>query len=78
MNAFTLRTSVNETTEETPVLLMFGQDPKLHLDLIVGKPTLGLRPTTIDLVKINEFKTNLIRNYDLLRTLCANILKLKN
>ncbi|CAF2345945.1 unnamed protein product [Rotaria sp. Silwood2] len=69
--AFALRTAVNETTGETPAFLMFGRDPKIPLDLIVGEPTEGPPTTTIESIQINEYRNNLIHNlrctYDLVR-----------
>lgn len=60
--AFAIRTSVNETTGETPAFMMFGRDLKLPLDLIVGEPAQGPPPTTIESVQINDYKKNLIHN----------------
>ncbi|CAF2733325.1 unnamed protein product [Rotaria sp. Silwood2] len=68
--AFALRTAVNEATGETPAFLMFGRDPKIPLDLIVGEPTEGPPTTTIESIQINEYRNNLIHNlrctYDLI------------
>ena len=36
--ALSLRTSVNETTGETPAFLNFGRDPKLPIDLLLADP----------------------------------------
>ncbi|CAF3163238.1 unnamed protein product [Rotaria sp. Silwood2] len=69
--AFALRTAVKETTGETPAFMMFGRDPKIPLDLIVGEPTEGPPTTTIESIQINEYRNNLIHNlrctYNLVR-----------
>ena len=36
--ALSIRTSVNETTGETPAFLNFGRDPKLPIDLLLANP----------------------------------------
>ncbi|CAF3080327.1 unnamed protein product, partial [Rotaria sp. Silwood2] len=37
--AFSIRTSLNEATGDTPAHLNFGRDPKLPLDLLLTTPT---------------------------------------
>ncbi|CAF1481864.1 unnamed protein product [Rotaria sordida] len=60
--AFAIRTSVNETTGETPAFLNFGRDLKLPLDLIFGEPVQDT-PTTLPSNKvIQHYKSNLIDN----------------
>ncbi|CAF2983729.1 unnamed protein product [Rotaria sp. Silwood2] len=60
--ALSIRTSINETTGETPAFMMFGRDLKLPMDLIIGEPTQGPPPTSIDPIQINEYRKNLIHN----------------
>ncbi|CAF2960927.1 unnamed protein product [Rotaria sp. Silwood2] len=60
--ALSIRTSINETTGETPAYMMFGRDLKLPMDLIIGEPTQGPPPTSIDSRQINEYRKNLIHN----------------
>jgi len=60
--AFAIRTSVNETTGETPAFMMFGRDPKTPLDLLLGEPSEGPPQTTIEETQINEYKQKLIHN----------------
>ena len=60
--AFAIRTSVNETTGESPAFLMFGRDIKGPLDLIIGEPTTGPPPQTLDHKQIQDYKTTLIHN----------------
>ena len=60
--AFALRTSINETTGETPAFMMFGRDPKLPLDLMVGEPVSSPPSRTIKIAGIDEYKENLIYN----------------
>ena len=60
--ALSIRTSINETTGEIPAFMMFGRDLKLHMDLIIGEPTQGPPPTSIDSIQINEYRTNLMHN----------------
>ena len=60
--AFAIRTSINETTGETPAFLNFGRDLKLPLDLICGRPT-EETPTNLPNNKvIQHYKNNLINN----------------
>ncbi|CAF1253603.1 unnamed protein product [Rotaria sordida] len=60
--ALSIRTSINETTGETPAFMMFGRDLKLPMDLLIGEPTQGPPPTSIDSLQINEYRKNLIHN----------------
>ncbi|CAF0842311.1 unnamed protein product [Adineta steineri] len=47
--ALSIRTSVNETTGDTPAFLNFGRDPKLPIDLLLSTPTQNkpLMPTSL-------------------------------
>jgi hypothetical protein len=58
--AFAIRTSVNETTGETPAFLNFGRDLKIPLDLLIGNETQTSPPTLPDNSTIQQYKTNLI------------------
>ena len=60
--AFAIRTSINETTGETPAFLMFGRDIKGPLDMMVGDPVEGPPPNTLEHVQIQEYKTSLLKN----------------
>ena len=60
--AFALRTSINETTGKTPAFMMFGRDPKLPLDLMVGEPVSSPPPRAIEVAGIDGYKENLIHN----------------
>jgi transposase InsO family protein len=60
--AFAIRTSVNETTGETPAFLMFGRDIKGPLDLIIGEPTTGPPPTTFEHIQMKNYITKLLNN----------------
>ena len=60
--AFAIRTSVNETTGETPAFFMFGRDPRTPLDLIVGDPIQGPPSTTCEQTQICNYRINLINN----------------
>ena len=60
--AFAIRTSINDTTGETPAFLMFGRDIKGPMDLMVGEPTDGPPPQTLELEHIQDYKTRLINN----------------
>jgi hypothetical protein len=60
--ALAIRTSVNETTGETPAFLMFGRDPKIPLDLIIGDPIQGPPPTNVEQEQIQNYRTHLINN----------------
>lgn len=60
--AFAIRTSVNETTGDTPAFLMFGRDIKGPLDLIIGDPSTGPPPTMFEDRQIQEYKTKIINN----------------
>ena len=58
--AFAIRTSVNETTGETPAFLNFGRDLKIPLDLIVGEEIQEPPADLPDNKTIQQYKTNLI------------------
>ena len=58
--AFAIRTSVNETTGETPAFLNFGRDLKIPLDLIIGEETRGSPPDLPTNGVIQQYKTYLI------------------
>ena len=60
--AFAIRTSVNETTGETPAFLMFGRDIKGPLDIILAEPIQGPPPTTLEQQQIHEYKRRLLNN----------------
>lgn len=60
--AMAIRTSINETTGETPAFMMFGRDPKIPLDLIVGDPKPGPPPATVESLHIENYKRNLMHN----------------
>ncbi|CAF1691533.1 unnamed protein product, partial [Adineta ricciae] len=57
--AFAIRTSINETTGETPAFLNFGRDLKLPLDLLYGEPVQNLTPNSPDNKLIQHYKRNL-------------------
>ena len=60
--AFAIRTSVNETTGETPAFLTFGRDPKVPLDLLIGIDEQN-QPLTLPNDEITQaYKSNLIDN----------------
>ncbi|CAF3796274.1 unnamed protein product [Rotaria sp. Silwood1] len=60
--AFAIRTSINETTGDTPAFLMFGRDPRTPLDLIVGDPIRGLPSTIGEQTQVHNYRRNLINN----------------
>ncbi|CAF1521526.1 unnamed protein product [Adineta ricciae] len=60
--AFAIRTSVNETTGETPAFLMFGRDPRIPLDMIIGDPVNGTHTITENHEQIYSYKNQLIHN----------------
>lgn len=60
--AFAIRTSINETTGDTPAFLMFGRDPRTPLDLMVGDPIEGLPTTIFGQTEVQNYKTSLINN----------------
>ncbi|CAF4232345.1 unnamed protein product [Rotaria sordida] len=60
--ALSIRTSINETTDETPAFMMLGKDLKLPMALIIGESTQGPPPTSIASLQINEYRKNLIHN----------------
>ena len=58
--ALSIRTSVNETTGDTPAFLNFGRDPKLPLDLLLTTPiqSTPLMPTFLS-SEIEQYKKHL-------------------
>jgi Integrase zinc binding domain/Integrase core domain len=58
--AFAIRTSVNETTGETPAFLMFGRDPIIPLDLIIGEPIQGPPLMNKDQEQTRNYRTYLM------------------
>ena len=58
--ALAIRTSVNETTGETPAFLMLGRDPRTPLDLIIGDPIQGLPARNAEHEEIQRYRTQLI------------------
>lgn len=60
--AFAIRTSINETTGDTPAFLMFGRDPRIPLDMIIGDPVQGVTPMTDDQEQIQSYKNQLMHN----------------
>ena len=58
--ALAIRTSINETTGETPAFLIFGRDPRTPLDVIIGDPTYGPPTENSGKRKIRNYKTQLI------------------
>ncbi|CAF3416709.1 unnamed protein product [Rotaria socialis] len=60
--AFAIRTSVNETTGETPGFLNFGRDLKIPLDLIIGEKVQGSPTDLPNNNVIQQYKSNLIDN----------------
>ncbi|CAF1425819.1 unnamed protein product [Adineta ricciae] len=57
--AFAIRTSVNETTGETPAFLNFGRDLKVPLDLLYGEPVQNSTSNLPDNKLIQHYKRNL-------------------
>ena len=68
---FVIRTSVNETTGETPTFLNLGRDFQLPLDFMLQKPVSGPAPTTLEQKYIRYYRTNLLNSlqtaYNLVR-----------
>ena len=58
--ALAIRTSVNETTGETPAFLMFGRDPRTPLDVIIGDPIHGVPTENAEQEEIKNYRTQLI------------------
>ncbi|CAF2043665.1 unnamed protein product [Rotaria magnacalcarata] len=58
--ALSIRTSINETTGETPAYLNFGRDPKLPIDLLLTEPSRNqpTLPTSIP-AEIDTYKQHL-------------------
>jgi hypothetical protein len=57
---FAIRTSINETTGETPAFLMFGRDLIIPLDLIIGDPIQGLSHMTEEQEQIQNYRIHLM------------------
>ena len=60
--AFAIRTSVNETTGDTPAYLNLGRDPILPMDLITGAPISGPAPTNVEHQYIRDYRAALTHN----------------
>jgi transposase InsO family protein len=60
--AFAIRTTINETTGDTPAFMMFGRDLRGPLELLIGDPTEGPPPPTAEHAQIQEYRKNLINN----------------
>ena len=60
--AFAIRTSVNETTGDTPAYLNFGRDPQTPLDLILTNYVSGPPPTTPEHQYIRNYRADLTHN----------------
>ena len=58
--AFAMRTSVNETTGDTPAYLNFGRDPQTPFDLLLGHPKTVAHLNTPEHKYIRYYRTNLI------------------
>ena len=69
--AFAVRTSVNETTGDTPAYLNFGRDPLIPVDLIVHRPITSPPPNTPEHHYVRYYRTNLMLDlriaYDFVR-----------
>jgi transposase InsO family protein len=79
--AFAIRTSINETTGETPAFMMFGRDLREPIDILVGEATPGPpTTTTTEQTEITKYRTKLVDNlraaYNIVRE-HAEIAKLK-
>jgi hypothetical protein len=59
--AFAIRTSVNETTGDTPAFLNFGRDPITPLDLILKNPTSHIPPKTPEHKFLQQYRSELIQ-----------------
>jgi hypothetical protein len=42
------RSSIHESTKQTPACLMFGREVKLPIDLLYGRPPEPVLPSTVD------------------------------
>ncbi len=60
--AFAIRTTINETTGDTPAFMMFGRDLRGPLELMIGDPIEGPPPTTSEHAQIQEYRKNLVNN----------------
>jgi hypothetical protein len=63
--AFAFRTSINETTCDTPAYLNLGRDPRTPIDLLIGPPTIGPPPATPEQQYIRNYRTDLTHNLQL-------------
>ena len=63
--AFAIRTSVNETTGDTPAYLNFGRDVRMPIDLLIGAPISGPPPVTLEQKFIRQYRTDLTNNLKL-------------
>ncbi|CAF3201814.1 unnamed protein product [Rotaria socialis] len=57
--AFAIRTSVNDTTGETPAYLNLGRDPVISLDLIIHQPLPDSTSNTPEYKLIQQYRTQL-------------------
>ncbi|CAF5218403.1 unnamed protein product, partial [Rotaria magnacalcarata] len=57
--AFTIRTSVNNTTGETPAYLNLGRNPVIPLDLIIHQPLPDSTYNTPEYKFIQQYRTHL-------------------
>ena len=60
--AFSIRTSINETTGETPAFLNFGRDLRLPLDLLISDPLPNPSSATPEYAYIRTYRSNLIKS----------------
>ncbi|CAF1539828.1 unnamed protein product [Adineta ricciae] len=60
--AFAIRTSINETTGETPAFLNFGRDLRIPLDILYGEPVQNPTPNLPINQIVQHYKHNLIQN----------------
>ena len=67
--AFAIRTSVNETTGDTPAYLNFGRDLRMPIDLLIGAPISGPPPVTLEHKFIRQYRTDLTNNLQVVFTL---------
>lgn len=60
--AFAIRTSINESTGDTPAFLNFGRDPIVPLDLMINTPKPTIPTNTPEQKFIIEYRQNLINS----------------
>ncbi|CAF1347426.1 unnamed protein product [Rotaria magnacalcarata] len=60
--AFAIRTSVNDTTGDTPAYLNLGRDPVIPLDLIINQPVPDSPSNTPEYTFIQLYRTKLAHN----------------